>query len=70
VVSYKALSELVDLGVNIKSESSFSQTNIDVLQGTERLKTPGSFVVTTSRDKTIMLWDASSGQHLKTFVSI
>jgi hypothetical protein len=46
------------------------QTDIDVAQGSERLKTPGSFVVTTSRDKTIMLWDVSSGQHLKTFVSI
>jgi WD40 repeat protein len=70
VVSYKALGELVDLGVNINQNRLFSQTDLDVLQGTERLKTPGSFVVTTSRDKTIMLWDASSGQHLRTFVSI
>ncbi|KAG8838625.1 protein with putative role during mitosis [Serendipita sp. 411] len=49
VASYKAISELVELG------------------GPERLKAPGLLVVTTSRDKTIMLWDASTGQHLKTF---
>ncbi|KAG8801925.1 protein with putative role during mitosis [Serendipita sp. 399] len=49
VTSYKAISELVDLG------------------GPERLKSPGLLVVTTSRDKTIMLWDAATGQHLKTF---
>lgn len=39
-----------------------------LLQSAERIKTPGAFVVTTSRDKSIMLWDASTGQHLRTFV--
>lgn len=49
LASYKAISELVDLG------------------GPDRLKTPGLLVVTTSRDKTAILWDAHSGQELKTF---
>ncbi|WWC70793.1 nuclear distribution protein PAC1 [Kwoniella pini CBS 10737] len=36
--------------------------------GESRAKAPGAFVVTGSRDKTIKLWDASSGQCLRTFV--
>lgn len=37
-------------------------------QGTGRPKEPHSFVVTGSRDKTIKLWDAASGQLLREFV--
>ena len=39
-----------------------------VWQGTGRPKEPYSFVVTGSRDKTIKLWDAASGQLLREFV--
>ena len=39
-----------------------------VWQGTGRPKEPYSFIVTGSRDKTIKLWDAASGQLLREFV--
>lgn len=36
--------------------------------GDERMKQPGMFVATGSRDKTIRLWDAYSGQCLKVLI--
>ncbi|KAK6908164.1 nuclear distribution protein PAC1 [Kwoniella mangroviensis CBS 8507] len=36
--------------------------------GDSRAKSPGAFVATGSRDKSIKLWDAISGQCLRTFV--
>ncbi|ODO05217.1 nuclear distribution protein PAC1 [Cryptococcus wingfieldii CBS 7118] len=38
------------------------------LKANTRAKAPGAFVATGSRDKTIKLWDALSGQLLRTFV--
>ncbi len=40
-----------------------------VRAGDERAKTPGCFVATGSRDKSIRLWDALTGVCLRTFVS-
>jgi WD40 repeat protein len=34
----------------------------------DRSKSPGAYVATGSRDKTICLWDTQTGQLLKTFV--
>jgi WD40 repeat protein len=42
--------------------------NSNIWQGTGRPKEPYSFVATGSRDKTIKLWDAASGQLLREFV--
>ncbi|KAK8858548.1 nuclear distribution protein PAC1 [Kwoniella newhampshirensis] len=54
VASYSAIRELAGLGAATAGES--------------RAKAPGAFAATGSRDKTIKLWDAQSGQCLRTFV--
>lgn len=38
------------------------------IQNTDRVKRPGAYVATGSRDKTIKLWDTQSGQMLKNLV--
>lgn len=40
-----------------------------LLQTTDRSKMPGLFIATGARDKTIKLWDASTGQVLRNLVS-
>lgn len=52
IVSYAAIREL---------------TGLTVRAGDERAKTPGCFVATGSRDKSIRLWDALTGVCLRTF---
>nr|XP_031864168.1 nuclear distribution protein PAC1 [Kwoniella shandongensis]KAA5531240.1 nuclear distribution protein PAC1 [Kwoniella shandongensis] len=54
IAAYGAIRELAGLGA--------------ATAGDARAKTPGAFVATGSRDKTIKLWDAQSGQCLRTFV--
>ncbi|WVF69212.1 nuclear distribution protein PAC1 [Kwoniella sp. CBS 6097] len=54
VNAYAAIRELAGLGA--------------APAGDARAKSPGAFVATGSRDKTIKLWDAQSGQCLRTFV--
>jgi platelet-activating factor acetylhydrolase IB subunit alpha len=43
--------------------------DVSCLQSTDRTNRPGAFVATGSRDKTIKLWDASTGQILRNLVS-
>ena len=40
------------------------------IQNTDRVKKPGAYVATGSRDKTIKLWDTQSGQMLKNLVGV
>ncbi|WVQ82994.1 nuclear distribution protein PAC1 [Cryptococcus sp. DSM 104549] len=54
VAAYTAIRELASLGAPTAGDA--------------RAKAAGAFVATGSRDKTIKLWDAQSGQCLRTFV--
>lgn len=70
VNAYPAIRELAGLKVCPVCLSSSLYTNFQQPPAANdtRAKSPGVYVATGSRDKTIKLWDALSGQCLRTFV--
>lgn len=66
IASYSAIRELA--GVPVRSRSVLRMCISHCVQNTDRVKKPGAYVATGSRDKTIKLWDTQSGQMLKNLV--
>lgn len=74
VAAYASIRELA--GITVSFCSSESKVAALIAAGSqappardEKAKVVGSYVATGSRDKEIKIWDASSGQCLKTLVS-
>ena len=64
IVAYAAIRELAALGV---STARSSRCALLMRQGVAP-KSHGAYVATGSRDKSIRIWETSSGQCLRTFV--
>ena len=71
LAAYAAIRELAGIPVS----NPFSHPSLFVLmtfhnQNTDRSRRPGMYLASGARDKTVKLWDTSSGQMLRNFVSL